>query len=72
MGVNFLKEEEGASVNVLGGLAGAERVDRVARHGGVPPYPETRAYVAALTGDAQAPASPTPTDQHRNTGIWEF
>lgn len=46
--------------------------EAVARHGGVPPYPETRAYVAALTGDAQAPASPTPTDQHRNTGIWEF
>ena len=46
--------------------------EAVARHGGVPPYPETRAYVAALTGDTQAHASPTPTDQHRNTGIWEF
>ena len=46
--------------------------EAVARLGGVPPYPETRAYVAALTGDTQAPASPTPTDQHRNTGIWEF
>ena len=44
--------------------------ETVARHGGVPPYAETRAYVAALIGDT--PASPTPNDQHRSTGIWEF
>ena len=48
--------------------------EAVARHGGVPPYAETRAYVAALSDGAggSAPASPTPTDQHRSTGIWEF
>ena len=48
--------------------------EAVARHGGVPPYPETRAYVAALAGGVggSASASPTPNDQHRSTGIWEF